>query len=154
MQENFPGVVVILVNEKRDLFILQKKDNSHPIVGARGKLSIIGGSLEQGETPLQALGRELFEEIDNMQVVDSILKNCVFWKDFTLPRAEFGPGKYLCTVFVAVGDMPTFAFWADEIYAKDGLNEGTAELHSPLIIQFGKFICSLDMVMQDFVQNY
>lgn len=56
------GAVVIITNPERSRFVVQEKDESykaHP-----NGISLFGGALELGETPREAMERELAEETD------------------------------------------------------------------------------------------
>ncbi len=65
VRDREPGVVLIITDETRQNFFLQKKDPSHPEPTCRGSLSFFGGSIEPSDIdPLQALIRELDEELE------------------------------------------------------------------------------------------
>jgi 8-oxo-dGTP pyrophosphatase MutT (NUDIX family) len=61
------GIVLVLRNLDRTAFILQKKDDSYP----RFPLcySFFGGAMELGETPKDALLRELYEELSEQALM-------------------------------------------------------------------------------------
>lgn len=56
------GAHAILINLQGKL-ILQKRDENEGIVNP-GKIALFGGSLRKGETVLEGLKRELFEELE------------------------------------------------------------------------------------------
>lgn len=56
--------VVSITNRKKTLFYLQQKDEDYWIPEYRLKYCFFGGQVEKNETELEALKRELFEEID------------------------------------------------------------------------------------------
>jgi|SRR3989339_2074008 len=51
---------VLLLSGK---YLLQLRDNK-PTIAAPGEWSLFGGKLQKGETPLQAVHREIFEELN------------------------------------------------------------------------------------------
>jgi 8-oxo-dGTP pyrophosphatase MutT (NUDIX family) len=59
-----PGVGVIITNKSHTKFYLQQKDNTHPVTQCRLKFCFFGGAVEEGESELEALKRELTEEIN------------------------------------------------------------------------------------------
>ena len=56
------GVKVILVNELNEIFLLHR-DNK-PGLAVKNKWSFVGGHVDEGETPEEAVVRETKEEID------------------------------------------------------------------------------------------
>ena len=60
------GVGVIITNPDRTLFYLQKKDETYQFEHFRGWYSFFGGSLDLGETKIEALVRELKEELSQV----------------------------------------------------------------------------------------
>lgn len=57
------GVGVIITNPQREVFYLQQKDDHYPVPEYRLCYSFFGGAIEAGETSLDALKRELEEEL-------------------------------------------------------------------------------------------
>ena len=58
-------------------YLLQLRDNK-PTIAAPGQWAFFGGMLQKGETPLQAVKREIFEELE----VDSVGYKQVCFEDY------------------------------------------------------------------------
>ena len=56
------GVKIILINPKKEILLLHRDNN--PNIAVPNKWSFVGGALEEGETPEEAIIRETKEEID------------------------------------------------------------------------------------------
>jgi 8-oxo-dGTP pyrophosphatase MutT (NUDIX family) len=56
------GAIAILKNKNGD-FLLQHRDNI-PTIDNPNKIGLFGGAVEEGETFLEAIKRELFEELE------------------------------------------------------------------------------------------
>lgn len=66
------GVGIIIRNESGDLFFIQEKDETYPVEKYRNYCSFFGGKIEEGETPLEGLKRELIEEVDLGDLIQRI----------------------------------------------------------------------------------
>jgi len=60
--ENIVGIAI--TNKKRDLFYIQEKDNSHPNPEFRHNFTFFGGKIDNSESEIFALKRELLEELE------------------------------------------------------------------------------------------
>tara|TARA_Y100000296_G_C5162642_1_gene252732 strand:+ start:1039 stop:1488 length:450 start_codon:yes stop_codon:yes gene_type:complete len=58
-------VLTIITNSERNLFYFQLKDKSYYIKEFRNTYAIFGGSVNKGEKEINAIKRELFEELKN-----------------------------------------------------------------------------------------
>ncbi|MCB0328299.1 MAG: NUDIX domain-containing protein, partial [Bdellovibrionales bacterium] len=95
-----PGAVIIIADETRSRFVIQRKDSDHPVTDCIGKLSLFGGSVDPGEISGPAVIRELLEEIPD--AVPFINGEIFPWKSFEeLDGAQFG-GKYDLNVFFSM----------------------------------------------------
>jgi len=64
MTERHHGVVAIVTDPRRTRFFIQQKDEDYPSFPLG--YSLFGGRIEPGEAPLDALIRELHEELDTV----------------------------------------------------------------------------------------
>jgi mutator protein MutT len=64
-----------------DKFVLQLRDNK-PGIAAPGQWSLFGGKLEPGESPQEAIKRELFEELAISPIVFTFLWKADYYYDF------------------------------------------------------------------------
>lgn len=80
-----PVVSVILV-DKRGRVLLQLRDQKPELFP--GCWTLPGGMVEPGETPLEAIIREMIEEI-------GFAPPMVLWKHYQAPRADFTVEQYL-----------------------------------------------------------
>lgn len=103
------GVGLILTDGKpnssgfQNIF-LTKKDNLHPLKSFCGKWGFIGGSCDSPEeAPQTAITRELFEEIKDMDTVNSILFRMNFYKRVVLNYTDNqnNVGTYALNLFEA-----------------------------------------------------
>lgn len=54
---------LVVYDPRRGCFLLQRKDNTYPVGGLQRTLSLFGGEVEEGESPLAAVRREVAEEL-------------------------------------------------------------------------------------------
>ncbi len=83
------GVGVVVLNSKNRVFVGKRKDN--PV----DKWQMPQGGVDPGETLLQAMRRELFEETSIKNI--KILKELDYWLEYELPENLVGiiwQGKY------------------------------------------------------------
>lgn len=114
---------IILENREGEL-LLYKRDNK-PGIPFPGYWDLIGGHIEEGETPEQALIREIKEELD----ID--FTNFVFFKEYLCTEKDAYPNvKYIYTGIIDIpiekitlleGDYPMY-FKKEQIKTLDIAN--------------------------------
>lgn len=89
------GAIVIATDPMLSWFLLQQKCQRHPDPECRGKISFIGGKVEAGETPQQAMIREAGEEFPGLAGVALSQEPRSLW-DLAVTHPG---GEYDLTVF-------------------------------------------------------
>lgn len=124
-------VVAVLANPKCDEFLLQQKDDKHPVKAFRHRYCPFGGSylrllLESGryrkENPITGMVRELYEEIRYPIIVDQLtfLMRCQETLPLWTPQFRM---DYRCRWWVIVADTDLqFQGWK-RLFFDDGLAE-------------------------------
>lgn len=87
------GGAFVISNESKTAFLLTQKDDLHPNPKCRGKYSLISGSTDDVETLLESSERELYEEINDVQIADLIVKFVTKFRVETLTSVQW-PGVY------------------------------------------------------------
>lgn len=120
------SVSIVIHNEDRTLFLLQRKDDKHPNELCRGRYSLFGGSPHAGESIEPAAIRELLEEIRLMDLAQ-ILHHLVHIDDMKLASVQW-PGFYVCSVFALNIPNALFPKFFQSIVAENDLSESTGAL--------------------------
>lgn len=128
-----PCVSIIVENNRGEILLLLRDDN--PAIACPNQWCLVGGQVEDGETPEIAAHREMLEEIK----ADAEL---VFWKryDREHPRAIVDQYIYLCKLDVPIESLT--------------LGEGQDfRFFSPLEIRDLKIGFEFDIVLLEYFQN-
>ena len=143
-QPHRPGAVFLLVDNfyAPKQFLLTRKDNKHPIASFRGKIAIPGGSLDGNENPVEGCMRELYEEITDVSVADTIAARlaCLSAHSLTFPLRGTDTTYHL-DVFATVmddGDESLFERWKSSLTSQGGLSEA-----EPLVLNVDEMITKL-----------
>lgn len=153
-QEDGESGAVVLICSPRGDILLQVKDMKHPKMKARGLRSLWGGSTEAGESPHEAMARELREEFANSELAQEVIDVARYVKAFRVP-AVLWPGDYTCHVFEARLPQDTFDRLANQLRAPGAVLEGTAavlpveELAEVLAQGPDAFIASHDVIVKE-----
>ena len=97
------GAGVIFVDPEGSGFLLTRKDDLHPNARCRGKLSLVSGSLDPGESFEEGISREICEEIKRPGLVDLSLISMCEEDHRTIPCVQW-PGEYRMSVFTVYLD--------------------------------------------------
>lgn len=122
---NRDGAGIVLVHPVHSRFLLTCKDDRHPIADFQNKLSILGGSMEAEETIEEGAIRELYEEVRDVRVADSIASAMKFFARFELEAYIAGEvHPYPFHVFVATAPtVAEFHRWEESLMVGQGLAE-------------------------------
>lgn len=152
-----PGAVVLITNDSHDRFLMQVKDDCHPLASLRGCLSFFGGSLEEGETPPQGLDRELREEILDEHAVAELASGLAYWKSFDLDGNQFKV-EYKLYAFVRVLSNEAFERVCAGVTAEGVVTEGSPRVYDretlvEMLPDTNRFVASLDVVLAEFLDG-
>lgn len=125
--ERSRAVAIVICNEDRSAFIVQRKDLLHPNGACKGRYSLFGGSPHVCEDGLFAAFRELLEEIRNHRIIP--LHKLKPVADLTLTSVQW-PGDYLCQLFDLCLPHPEFNALVQEIVFADNISESVGALVS------------------------
>lgn len=115
------GAGVIFVDPEGSGFLLTRKDDLHPNARCRGKLSLVSGSLDPGESFEEGISREICEEIKRLGLVDLSLISMCEEDHRTIPCVQW-PGEYRMSVFTVYLD--DFSGWKNAWLYDGLLSEG------------------------------
>ena len=138
------GVGVIITNPARELFYIQKKDNSYPIKKYRLKHSIFGGAIEAGESEISALERELREEL-RFEAAHMVFDSSKKLFDIEIPNEKV---RYDLTLFESVLSPRKI-----EIVSSMHVKEGIGDLVGFQEFRKLDFIHNLRMVIDKYLQS-
>ena len=83
-----PCVSVIIENSKRELLLLLRDDK--PDIACPNQWALVGGHVEEGESPEMAMHREIFEEIGQKM-------DLFFWKRYDRQYPQAIVDQYIYT---------------------------------------------------------
>ncbi|HBK34890.1 TPA: hypothetical protein DDZ01_02755 [Candidatus Uhrbacteria bacterium] len=117
------AIVVILTDPERTLFILQIKDEDHPLESYRGKRSLVSATRVSGESITETIHRDLYQEFIDPRVADDILRRM-----FALPqRMLYSPQRktmVLCAWYVAIATSTKhFMYWVEKLLHDPGVTQ-------------------------------
>ncbi|MBX7137003.1 MAG: NUDIX domain-containing protein [Oligoflexia bacterium] len=81
-RKGMSGSIMIISNQSRTRFLLQRKDDTHPRPELRGKLCLFGGAIESSEHPAETLDREVTEEFSHPDAAELLISNSKPWRIF------------------------------------------------------------------------
>lgn len=117
------AIVIVLADPSRQMFILQIKDDEHPIEEVRGKRSLLSATRVKGETIPETVHRNLYQELIDPCVADDILSRM-----FPLPqKLMFSPRlntMMLYAWYVAIAESERhFMYWSEKVLREPGVTE-------------------------------
>ena len=92
MEENIKGVHVLLITPENEIILQQKTLDYKP---NPGMISMFGGGVESGESPLDVLKRELFEELQLELNRYEVKTLGTYYKTRELDGVEYGVQVYI-----------------------------------------------------------
>ncbi|MBT3338942.1 MAG: NUDIX domain-containing protein [Anaerolineae bacterium] len=84
--KRLPCASIVIENSKKELLLLLRDDK--PDIPCPNHWSLVGGAVEEGETPEEAAHRELFEEIGLKMAL-------AFWKKYDRPYPQAIVEQYI-----------------------------------------------------------
>jgi hypothetical protein len=132
------GGGVVLCDEERGTFLLTRKDGLHPNPRCRGRLALVSGSVEVGESFAEGALRELYEEVRDLALADAAAARIRSLGTPTLAAVQW-PGDYRFGVLVAAGPEPLFARWREAWAREEVLSEA-----SPICLDRAALLAAMD----------
>ncbi|MBI2120402.1 MAG: hypothetical protein HYT94_02130 [Parcubacteria group bacterium] len=124
--------IVIIYDEWRERFFLQKKDSTYRVEICRQQLTPYGTSIrpcedpEKTEEPEQAITRRLDKELEYAQ--EEICNAMRYWKPFHLHWEAPLQGTYICEVLVVILTEPYQWEHLVDLARSGGYKQGALEL--------------------------
>ncbi len=116
------GAGWVLCDERRETFLLTRKDERHPNERCRGLLACLSGGVEAGESPWECALRELYEELRDPTIADAIAERAVPLGAPTLPSVQWD-GEYRMSAWLAAAPGDVFTRWLDAWSSRGALSE-------------------------------
>jgi 8-oxo-dGTP diphosphatase len=107
--KSIPGVGAFIIHNAK--FLLQLRDDK-PNIANPNRWGFVGGGIDEGEEPLEAMKRECKEEIDFVpndvryqgRTRDEKYRFCIYLSDDEIPRIKRGEGQAL--KFFSLDEIP------------------------------------------------
>lgn len=138
------GVIAFITNPSKTRFLIQRKDSGYKHANQHRTICFFGGHVESKETPLEAIKREVLEEIGHQPTVEVIVayldswsKSCnVLLKSMVL-ESENNPGTFY-ELFMFEVIVPDEVLNAIEkvLYEPEIILEGYGEIVSRAYLDF------------------
>lgn len=134
------GSIAIISNHSCTEWLIQRKDGAYPLQEQRRTICFFGGSVEAGESPLEAVLRELEEEIvyEPFLYAASLKLNAGYFneKKYILPSQKNPGTKYELNAFRFVVPDETLNELKSVIYKPGVVTEGYAEIVSTEYLKY------------------
>lgn len=125
------GVVVFITNPARTRFLIQRKDSGYPHVNQHRTVCLFGGHLESSESPLEAILRELEEEVNYQPILDLARAQLPYNKlllNMTLPSQNNPNTWFLLKGFELVVADKILDDLEKKLYVPGVIREGYGEI--------------------------
>lgn len=134
------GVGIIIRNKSGNSFFIQEKDESYPVERYRNCCSLFGGKIEEGETPLEGLKRELMEEVD--------FGNLIHKMDVRFIQSFLIQNRFEFNLFEGILEDPDFYFLKDK-----AIFEGRSKMLNKDFLMEEKWVWGLEEVISFYFKN-
>lgn len=135
----FPqGVVAFITNPGKTKFLIQRKDSGYPHADQRRTVCLFGGHVEPLETPLEAILRELAEELDYQPILTEATCQVPYSYCYAgvLP-SQHKPGTwYRLTAYHVELTTSVWEQMEKDLYSLDFVKEGYGEIVSVDYLKF------------------
>lgn len=153
------GSVVLMCDEARRVFFLQRKDQKHPRPDCRGKLALWGGmrlpngdgELEQPfETLQRRLQREFVDPLLSEAVLAAVSPRAPAFYDLIHPAGH----RYRLAVFVAAVPAQEMKGWWRRLKKEGSVRHGVPVYIHRQILQRLAFVGQQDIVVRSFCDQH
>jgi 8-oxo-dGTP pyrophosphatase MutT (NUDIX family) len=125
------GVVIFITNPFRTRFLIQRKDGGYPHANQHRTVCLFGGHVEPSETPLEAILRELEEEVNYQPILDLARAQLPFNKlliNMALPSQNNPDTWFVLKGFELVVSDKVLDDLEKNLYVSGVVREGYGEL--------------------------
>lgn len=152
------GSNLIVTDTEHRRFLLQQKDDTHPIELCRGRWALFGGAAEDGESPRETLDREIHEEMALPELRELLLDGAYHYCRAVLEGWPL-PGTFTGEFFVCELSSAAMTRVSELVALPGSVLEGQAHLCSRdqvehLVRAPRGFIASHDLILQRFLSAY
>lgn len=141
------GVAVVITDPAHDMLILQRKDRGYPVRRYRGTLACFGGQVEPGESPEQAVRRELVEEI-----IDVPLRAAVLAAVRPVGQVVTRHGHQVWVYAAVLPDLATHASRIQALPRHEVCAEGVLEVHQRAGLAGERFAWDADALLRAYLR--
>ncbi len=137
----------IITNPERSLFLIQRKDGEYFFPEFRNCVSFFGGTVEKNETSLEAVKREIIEEINLDTLINEIMSNITFVFNYT---TVFNHVSYVYESIIS--DFKRYETYLN--HKTDICTEGKMELIEKECLFSENFSWDMKSIFKNYIQNF